>query len=58
MAEHSLYASDISAIGEKVGGEAVAKGMRVDILDDTGFECVVFDNTLDRTGSESQILIT
>lgn len=53
MAEHSLDGADVGAVHEEISGEAVAKGVRRDMLSNAGEAGIFFDDTFDGTGGEA-----
>lgn len=53
VAEHRLDTPDVGTVDKEVGGETVAQGVWVDVLDDPGFLGVVLDQTLHAPGGES-----
>ncbi len=58
VSEHSLDGSYVRTVLEEVGSEAVTEGMWMDILHDTSLGGIVFHESLDTSGSESECLAT
>ena len=56
MAEHSLHRTDIGTVDEQICGERMTQGVRMDIFDQAGFGRVEFDDALDRSWGQSQIV--
>ena len=48
VAEHGLDGAQVGAVLQEVGGKAVAYNMRGHFARDARFDCVVFDDSLDR----------
>ena len=46
--QHRLYTAEVGAVLQKVGGKGVADNVRGYFARDARFDCVVFDNALDR----------
>lgn len=53
VAEHGLDGTDVGAVHEQVGGEAMAKSMRRDVLGNAGCVGVFLDDAFDRARSEA-----
>lgn len=53
VAEHGLDGAKVGTIHEEIGGEAVAEGVRRDVLRDAGLAGVFLDDALDGARSEA-----
>ena len=56
VAEERLNGAEVSAVHEKVSGEAVAKGVGADVLGDAGEAGVFFDDAFDGAGGEPTVV--
>ena len=56
VTEHYLDAADICAVFKQVCREAVAQDMRSHFAGDAGFDRVLLDHALDRTGSQALVI--
>ena len=54
VTQHGLHAADIRSVYQKIGGEAVAQGMGVNLFDNAGFGSVVLDEPLDTARGEAE----
>lgn len=57
VAEEPLNGADVGAVNQEVGGETVAHGVGADVLGEAGKFGVFFDDTLDGTGGEAQLIV-
>lgn len=56
MAEHFLHGADVGAVGNEVGRKRMAQSVGMDVLHNAGLGCIVFHDSLDRAGSEAQVV--
>ena len=57
MSEHCLDAADVGAVHQEIGSKRMAKCMRVDIFNNTGFGGIIFYNSFIYAVFSSGIMI-
>ena len=53
VAKHRLDAADIGTVNQQIRGKRVAQSVRMDIFDDSSFDGVIFDDSLNGAGSKA-----
>lgn len=54
MTKHFLHTADVRAVHKKIGGKGMAQSVRMDIFDNAGFGCIIFDDALDAARRDAQ----